>query len=121
MEVEIEGDLGYVVSDPTHVYQIFANLINNAIKHNDRAGLKIQIAKLGENGNHGHRFMVRDNGVGIETRILDNVFDPFIKGRTGDTGMGLVIVKKIVGIYGGTIKAFNNHGACFEFSIRDML
>ncbi|MBN2168298.1 MAG: PAS domain S-box protein [Actinobacteria bacterium] len=118
--IETEGDLGDIVSDPTHIYQIFSNLINNAIKHNDGAGLLIRIAKLGDNGNGGHRFLVCDNGVGIDTRILDTVFDPFVKGEKGDTGMGLAIVKKIVGIYGGTVKAYNNNGACFEFSIKDI-
>ena len=37
----------------------------------------------------------------------------------GDTGLGLLIVKKIVATYGGEIKAYNENGACFEFTLMD--
>jgi signal transduction histidine kinase len=63
---------------------------------------------------------VRDNGTGIPPGDLDRIFTPFFKGReTGGTGIGLAIVEKIVILYGGAIRAYNDGGACFEFTLHD--
>jgi len=43
----------------------------------------------------------------------------FFKGKTGGTGVGLATAEKIVKIYGGEIRAYNDNGACLEFSIGD--
>ena len=53
------------------------------------------------------------------TNTLDHIFAPFFKGQNGETGIGLATVEKIVNLYDGDIKAYNDHGACFEFTIKD--
>jgi signal transduction histidine kinase len=63
---------------------------------------------------------VCDNGVGIPEDEIDKVFIPFFKGAEGQTGIGLSIVEKIVKLYGGEILAFNDGGACFDFTIRGL-
>ena len=50
---------------------------------------------------------------------MDRIFVPFFKGESGDTGIGLSTVEKIVKVYGGDITAYNDGGACFEFRIKD--
>jgi signal transduction histidine kinase len=63
---------------------------------------------------------VRDNGAGISPTDLPNIFLPFYKGSdTGDTGIGLSTVAKIIKLYGGEITAYNDGGACFEFTMPD--
>lgn len=119
IRVEQSGSLEQVVASPTHVYQVFTNLIGNAIKHNDSERPVISISYLGEDRNGGRRYLVRDNGSGITPGNLKKVFIPFWKGETGETGIGLSTVEKIVKIYGGRIRAYNDGGACFEFVLRD--
>ena len=115
--IEAEGDLGTVIANPMHMYQLFANLIANSLKHNEE-GLKIEISHKLEDGEH--RYLFRDDGKGIPEEIMDTLFVPFVRGdETGDTGIGLAIVEKIVGIYGGTVSVYNNNGACFDFTLKD--
>jgi len=118
--VNVSGDMGTVLANPTHIYQVFLNLISNAIAHNNSAEPVIEISHPGDDGEGGHRYLVKDNGPGIPTDELENIFIPFFKGKTGGTGIGLATVNKIIGVYGGNIRAFNDNGACFEFVIRDL-
>ena len=119
VNMDVDDDLGRVSANPTHIYQLFSNLIANAIKHNDSKNPVVKVSHLGDDENVGHRYLVRDNGSGLPPEALDQIFVPFFKGKTGETGIGLAIVDKIVGVYGGTIKAYNDRGACFEFTLMD--
>ena len=95
------------------------NLISNTIKHNDSENPVLEISYLGDDEGGLHRYLVRDNGSGVPPDDLESIFIPFIKGQTGDTGLGLSIVEKIVKVYHGEIRAYNDNGACFEFTLRD--
>jgi PAS domain S-box-containing protein len=116
--VRAEGDLGKVRANPTHIYQLFTNLIDNAIKHNDKPRPEVEIIYRG-NGPGGHIYVVKDNGPGIPPGEIKNVFMPFVKGTNGYTGIGLAIVDKIIKLYGGTVKVYGNGGSSFEFSIKN--
>ena len=87
----------------TLTQQLFANLINNAIKFMDKPNGKIRI--LCQNQGEFWQFSIQDNGCGIEERNFDNIFTIFKTLKPRDefesTGIGLTIVKKIVEIYGG--------------------
>lgn len=116
---DVNADLGHVVADYSHIYQLFANLIGNAIEHNDRDSLVIEVMRLDDDDTGSHRYIVRDNGAGIPPENIDRVFTPFFKGEPGGSGIGLSTVKKIVEVYGGEIRAYNDNGACFEFTLHD--
>ena len=117
--VKVDDDLGSVRVNPTHIYQIFANLISNAIKHNDNENPVIEVSCLGDDEESLHRYLIRDNGSGIPPEYLGRIFLPFVKGKTGETGIGLTTVEKIVAVYGGEIRAYDDDGACFEFTLKD--
>ena len=119
IKVDVSGDLGTITASPTQIKQVFSNLVGNAFTHNDSENPVIWISHLGDDGGGGHRYLVRDNGTGIPEEIIDNVFLPFTRGKGGDTGIGLSIVEKLVKVYGGEIRAYNDNGACFEFTLRD--
>ncbi|MBU1671836.1 MAG: HAMP domain-containing protein [Actinobacteria bacterium] len=119
IEVKLSEDLGHVVASEAHVYQVFTNLIGNAIKHNESAKPVIGVSYLGDDLDGGHRYLVRDNGSGIPGWELDKIFVPFFKGRTGETGIGLSTVENIIKVYGGEIQAYNDGGACFEFVLHE--
>ena len=116
--IEADHDLGRVKASPTHIYQIFSNLIGNAITHNKSAKPVVRVRYFGcEEGIH--RYLISDNGPGIPEQDLSNIFMPFFSGEKGTTGIGLATVSKTIAIYGGEIRAYNRDGACFEFTIRD--
>ncbi len=119
IRVRIALDLGTVVADYTHVYQIFANLIGNAIQHNDSPMPEIEVLHVGDGDRGNHWYIVRDNGSGIPAEFIDKIFVPFFRGMPAGTGIGLAIVEKIIQVYGGTIRAYNDGGACFEFVLKD--
>lgn len=117
---QVAGDLGQLQADKTHVYQLFANLISNAVKHNDADSPVVEVLFLGDDGDGLHRYQVRDNGSGIPEEDLESIFLPFVrKGVHADTGIGLAIVEKIVRLYGGQVEARNDGGACFTFTLCD--
>lgn len=117
--VEVDDALGVVNASPAHVYQLFSNLIGNAMKHNDSAEPMIRVGRIDVEGENRHGFLVRDNGSGIPEEDLERIFEPFFKGDRGDVGLGLSTVERIVGVYDGSIEAYNDGGACFEFAICD--
>ena len=119
VRVELGDDLGRIRANPTHVYQVFTNLISNAIKHGDSAEPLIEVTHSFDEEAGVHRYLVRDNGSGVPPEELDNILVPFFKGKTGETGLGLAIVDRIIKVYGGDILIYNDDGACFEFVMKD--
>jgi signal transduction histidine kinase len=94
--------------DPTRLAQVFLNLLNNAAKYMEGAGLIELRAEL-----HGNRVAVsvRDAGIGIAAENLPLVFDMFSRVETGSNrsrgglGIGLYLSKQIVELHGGSIEA----------------
>jgi PAS domain S-box-containing protein len=119
VEVEVDPEMGHVVANPTHVYQLFSNLIGNAITHNKASRPRLEVRHLGDSLEGAHRYFIRDNGAGIPENYLGKLFTPFFRAEGGGTVLGLAIVCKVVEAYGGEIKAFNDSGACFDFTIKD--
>lgn len=119
IEINAEEQLGVIRANPTHVYQVFSNLMLNAIRHNDNPSPRLSVTRLQHGERDSHRYRVRDNGPGVPPVIMDRLFEPFVKGETGGTGMGLAIVHRVLEVYGGHIRARNDGGACFEFVMKD--
>jgi signal transduction histidine kinase len=96
-----------VYCDRSRLYQVFSNLIGNAIDHmGPRRGARIEV-QIDED-DQGHEIVVVDNGRGVEPAHRERIFEIFqsigtrADGRRG-TGMGLAIVKKIVEKRGGRV------------------
>ena len=103
------SDLPTLKINRSHLYHLFQNLIENAIKYNKQEQKEIDIS---HSLNKDHiQIEFRDNGIGIEKEYLDYIFEPFKKLHgTSDyksTGLGLSICKKIVSLYNGEITAKN--------------
>lgn len=116
--VRVDGNLGKVRANSTHIYQLFTNFIDNAIKHNDKPDPVVDII-YGGSGPDGHVYIVKDNGPGINPEDIENIFLPFFKSKNGFTGIGLAIADKIIKLYDGSVKVLVGNGACFEFSVKD--
>jgi two-component system phosphate regulon sensor histidine kinase PhoR len=108
-----------VFADRSYLLQILEILVNNAVAFNRPGGSILIAAK--ENVSETI-IEVTDTGVGIPTRALKRVFDPFFKvrkGASGSTGLGLHIAKRIVERHGGRIWARSapGKGSSFRFSL----
>jgi len=115
----VDDNLGAVFANPTQIYQVFSNVIGNAITHNDSPAPVVEVRRLDNGGHEAKRYVVKDNGSGIAPDQLGNIFKPFRKGPGGATGFGLSIVSRILEVYGGDIVASNDGGARFDITLRD--
>jgi PAS domain S-box-containing protein len=100
-------------------YQVFNNLVGNAIKFTNEGSVKIYT-----NANDNYAiFKVVDTGIGIEKENLDNIFEAFVQESTGTgrkyegSGLGLAIAKKYVEWSGGNIKVESKKGKGSEFTL----
>lgn len=120
VEVEVAEDLGAVRANRTQIYQLFSNVIRNAIMHNDCDNPVVRVERIASAAG-SHAFRVSDNGSGIPEESLEKIFRPFYRsGESSDTGLGLSIARKVAETYGGDIRAYNENGACFEFTLKGM-
>ncbi len=110
-----------VHANPTHLTQVFQNLIGNALKFKGDSPSKIHVEARPLPD--GWEFSVRDNGVGIPADQLDRIFSIFqrLHGQSEypGTGIGLAICKRIVEKYGGKIWAVSEpgKGSIFYFTL----
>ena len=105
-------DLPPAGGDPTAVEQVFANLLNNALKYLDpqrpgaiEVGYSAEVGASGQNSQRG-AYYVRDNGLGIAEEYQAKIFHPFqrVHGNVAPgEGMGLAIIQRIVERHSGEI------------------
>jgi light-regulated signal transduction histidine kinase (bacteriophytochrome) len=109
-----------VVADRTRLWQVFSNLIANAVKHHhhDHGRIDIGVREVGER----YEFSVADDGPGIAPEFHERVFVIFQtltpKDVKDSLGLGLALVKKIVREEGGfiVIDSSEGKGATFRFT-----
>jgi len=98
----------WVQADSTRVQQVISNLINNAAKYTEPGG-RIVVG-LRRDGDHAV-LTVRDTGIGIEAEMLDRIFELFAQAdqsparSRGGLGVGLTLVKQLVEMHGGSVRA----------------
>ena len=104
LEVAVDPDAGPVLADPARLQQVVWNLLSNAIKFSEpQAKVHVGLERRGSIA----RITVADTGMGIKPELLPEIFDRFRQGqrRTGGLGLGLAIVRHIVDLHGGTVRA----------------
>ena len=115
-----------LMGDPIKLSQIFMNLVGNALKFTKNGRVEV-IAKMlkKEEDQVKIYFEVRDNGIGISEDQQKNIFESFEQGSIqinreyGGTGLGLTIVKSLLGLFGSTIHLESelDHGSSFYFEM----
>lgn len=112
-DIELEIDLENIQyqGNSSLMYQVWVNLIDNAIKFSPKCG-KIEIKLYEEQGNIF--FSIKDNGIGISKEDQKKIFEKFYKSdksRNSDgNGLGLSIVKRIIEIHKGKLILESNIG-----------
>ncbi|MBN8554368.1 MAG: GHKL domain-containing protein [Deltaproteobacteria bacterium] len=120
-EIKFESGLPNLSVDGLQFIQVFQNLIGNAIKfQSDRSPL---ISISAHEDDENWTFCVRDNGIGIDPKFSERIFEVFRRLHTRDeypgSGIGLSIAKKIVERHGGKIwvQSSFGKGSHFYFTI----
>ena len=113
-----------VMGDAGQLEKIFHNLISNAIKfRKPEEPLKIHISAYKSEDKKEYVFSIQDNGIGIEEQYFERIFTIFQRLHTRDvykgTGIGLSIVKRIIGRHGGRVwvESALGEGSTFYFTI----
>ena len=116
-----------VTGDPLRLSQIINNLMGNAMKFTERGSIGIELKLNGRTGSDVViDFLIRDTGIGMSQETMNNIFEVFVQGSSettrkyGGTGLGLVITRKLLELYGSEIrvKSEPDQGTCFTFTIR---
>lgn len=110
--ITVENQLPCITCEKTRVFQIFQNLLGNAVKYMDKPEGKIRVGCVEEDG--FWKFSIADNGPEIEEKHFERIFQIFqtLSPHKGaeSTGVGLAIVKKIVEMYGGRVRVESEPG-----------
>jgi len=109
VNVPAVGDL-WVKGDPVRLAQVLTNLLNNAAKFTpERGHVSVAAERQGEHV----LFRVRDTGIGIPPEMLAKIFDLFaqvdrsLARSQGGLGIGLTLVKHLVELHHGAVRAFS--------------
>ena len=103
-----------IIADKEKIFQVFANLLNNAIKFTNEGSINITLKKKEKTNEAIITF--KDNGPGIDAEIIPHLFSKFKTKSEKGLGLGLYISKNIVEAHHGKIEAYNNpnsRGATF--------
>ena len=120
-EVSITETMPQLFDAKILLYQVFSNIISNAVKYNDKELGRITCEYV-DLPDH-YQFKISDNGPGIPKEYQEKVFGVFqtieARDKRESTGIGLSIVKKIIDEKGGVIyiESENNQGTTFVFNL----
>ena len=98
-----------ILADKEKIFEVFANLVNNAIKFTKQGTITINLKR--EDKTNQAIVTIRDNGPGIDSEIIPHLFSKFKTKSEKGLGLGLYISKNIVEAHGGRIEAYNNYDA----------
>jgi PAS domain S-box-containing protein len=113
-----------VIGDSNRLGQILLNLIGNAVKFTNEGSVTIFVKQLSETPDISNvTFEIKDTGIGIVSNKINTVFGAFSQAKSdtsriyGGTGLGLTIVKKLIGLLNGEIKVESKFGEGSVFKV----
>ena len=116
----------YIYADVPHLTEVCTNLVSNAVKYTGTGGtIRCDVAqKPGEKEGWCDTVVtVADNGIGMSQEFQKHIFEPFERERTSTvskvegSGIGMGIVKKLVGLMGGTVEVESKIGVGSTFTV----
>jgi PAS domain S-box-containing protein len=122
LSVELPAEAPRLNADPIRLSQVFSNLLINAAKYTDPGGHIGVVASI----EPAHLVVsVRDDGIGISKEMIPRLFEMFTQAQQtldrsqGGLGLGLALVRGIVGLHGGSVCAHSDGANCgSEFTVR---
>ena len=118
VQMELCDELPQVATNQVQLRQVFVNLIMNAVDAMSNVVNRPRILRL-RSERHDLNYLlitVEDSGIGIDPKIIDQIFNPFFTTKTDGMGMGLSICRTIVEGHGGrlTVSRREPHGSIFH-------
>lgn len=116
----------YIYADIPHLTEVCTNLVSNAVKYTGNGGtIRCGVTqKPGEKAGWCDTVItVADNGIGMSQEFQQHIFEPFERERTSTvskvegSGIGMGIVKKLVGLMGGTVEVESKIGVGSTFTV----
>ena len=116
----------YIYADIPHLTEVCTNLVSNAVKYTGAGGtIRCDVTqKPGEKESWCNMVItVADNGIGMSQEFQKHIFEPFERERTSTiskvegSGIGMGIVKKLVGLMGGTVAVESRIGVGSKFTV----
>jgi PAS domain S-box-containing protein len=108
LQMMLDPSASPMAGDPDRLHQVFWNLLSNAVKFTPKDG-RVQI--ISQRINSHIEIIVSDTGIGIEPTLLPHIFERFRQGdsstsrKSSGLGLGLAIVRHLVELHGGTVRA----------------
>lgn len=117
IEQHLTDEIPAIRADKSQIRQVLVNLVVNAIQAIEGTG-KITIRTFTEDG--ALKFVVQDNGKGMDEKVQDKIFLPFFttKETTEGTGLGLPVVHGIISSHGGEINVESEEGEGTSFTVQ---
>lgn len=122
--VTLCDDAMHMTSDQMKVRQILLNLLSNAGKFTENGKVEFTIRQVQEDSSSWIEFSVKDSGIGISEKQMENLFAEFSQGdlsttrKYGGTGLGLTISERFCRLMGGNIVVKSKTGEGSHFIIR---
>ncbi len=122
---DFNRDQSYVVNaDKDNIRKVLVNLIDNAIKYNDKENGEVRI-RIADNDST-YQITIADNGIGIDNQYLPRIFERFFRvdkdrsRKTGGSGLGLAIVKHVIDAHNQTLNVESTlgSGSAFSFTLQ---
>lgn len=116
----------YIYADIPHLTEVCTNLVSNAVKYTGAGGtIRCGVTQKpgGKEGWCDTVVTVADNGIGMSQEFQKHIFEPFERERTSTvskvegSGIGMGIVKKLVGLMGGTVEVESKIGVGSTFTV----
>ena len=117
---DLAPDLPTITAGHTELQQVLMNLMMNGIDAQRSLSKESRCLTVTSSADsHAVTVSIRDEGIGITSEDLRNIFEPFHTTKANGLGMGLAICRRIIEHYGGRIWAENNpdRGATFRFEL----
>lgn len=111
----IPSTLGDMTGDKIKLEEVFFNLLNNA---RDAVGTDGNITLTSARQNDTLTILIKDDGCGIPAEHLDSIFEPFKTYKTGGTGLGLALSKRIIESHNGKISVSSQPDKGSTFTIK---
>ena len=112
IRIELSAGLPHIVGDAAQLRQVIHNLLQNAQDALGDTDAPVIVVASTPSGN-AVQLSVTDNGSGFPENLMKRAFEPYVTTKPKGTGLGLVIVKKIIEEHGGDVAISNvaPHGA----------
>jgi len=114
IEKELAGSLPLILADRNQLKQGFFNVIRNSLQAMSKGGILHLRTELHVDG---VQISIRDTGGGMPPDVMQRIFRPYFTTKSGGSGLGLMIVERIIREHGGLIEVSSEQGRGTTFNI----